>query len=159
MRLHGLADCYRGLSQYAKSIGIFEEAMEQAKKAGDRKGEGVYLEHMGQCKSALGDYVLAIACHKEHFDIANELGSSGAQAFALLGLGVVLLQQTVVERRDAVVDVQNLSDATLHLDTTIRLAHTHGWDYTVNYALLHLAFLLFHLGQEETVVRSLQQTL
>ena len=132
------------MSQYAKAIGIFEEAREQAKKAGDRKGEGVYLEHMGQCKQALGDYVLAIACDKEQFDIANELGDSGAQAFASLGLGVVLLQQAVVERRDAVVDVQKLLDAALHLNTEIRMSHTHGWVYTVNDALLHLAFLLFH---------------
>ena len=70
-----------------------ERALEAARRAGDRHGEGVTLTNLGNVYADQGRWEEAIACYEESLRIKRELGDRHGEGTTLNNLGSVYLQQ------------------------------------------------------------------
>ena len=169
----GLADCFMSQGQYDKANKLLEEARCHARTMvadeGSRTCECNILGSLGRCKLALGEYENAITCFNEQWSIARKLDLSEQQARAAQDLGVASLAQARVANRlaGAASDTPDassravalLGDGLHWLQTAYELAQSHGLVEVKIDTLLHLSFLYFDMGEEETAQDYLKQHL
>jgi len=123
---------------------------------------------LGRCKTALGDYAQAIACHDQHYAIALKLDLPHEQAHATMSLGVVVWDQVRVERCNAVAatatgargrsaaEIHNLNSVAKWFQPALRLYKTKG---DIIETLLHLSFLAFGCKEEKVALKYLNPCL
>ena len=76
------------LSEYAKSLSFSQEALEIARKIGDRRSEGNALGNLGLAYAALGDQRKAIEHYNQALLISREIGDRRGEGNALGNLGL-----------------------------------------------------------------------
>lgn len=84
------ATVYIGELRYDKQherIPQVEAALAVARRLGQRKAEGSFLNHLGLAHFKLGNYPTAIKYHQQALVIAREIGSRGGEGTALGNLG------------------------------------------------------------------------
>ena len=76
------------LGQYAKAIGLCEQALAIAEEAGYRAGKGRAYSILGCCNLKLGQYAKAITLHEQSLAIEEEMGDRASQGATCTNLGV-----------------------------------------------------------------------
>lgn len=77
----------RALGQYERSIDFHQQALEMARRAGDRACEIANLNHLSRTCVAQQNYARAIDYSQRALILSRQWGNSTAQAYALANLG------------------------------------------------------------------------
>jgi len=92
---------YVNLGEYRKAIGLFEKALEIARRFGDVCGEGKSLVNMGLSYANLGEYKKAIELYEKALEMARRIGDASSEGAGLGNLG--LAYANLGEYRKAIV--------------------------------------------------------
>ncbi len=87
MALMDLGSIHYLLSEYARSIGLFEQALSIAREIKDRRAEGAALGNLGADYVALGDPQRAVEFYEQALLISREIMDRRAEGAALGNLG------------------------------------------------------------------------
>jgi tetratricopeptide (TPR) repeat protein len=86
--LNALAERYYRTADYLQARKYWTEALEIAKRLGDRRAEGRALGNLGVAYRSLGEYRRAIEYHEKHLAIARGVGDRRGEGAALGNLGI-----------------------------------------------------------------------
>jgi tetratricopeptide (TPR) repeat protein len=81
---------FRVNRRYREAIHHLTDALEIARKSGDRWGEGLTWHDIGTVYSATGRFADAVEHHRQSVAICHEVGNRYGEAFAYCGLGTAL---------------------------------------------------------------------
>jgi tetratricopeptide (TPR) repeat protein len=81
-----------------QAIGYYEQHQVIAHALGDRRGEGLVLQNVGNVRGMLGQYVQANTCYEKALVILNSLDAEGDVVFLRWDYGVSLIRQGDRER-------------------------------------------------------------
>jgi tetratricopeptide (TPR) repeat protein len=81
----GLAYYHMGFIR--KAIAFMERALDGAREAKNRSGEGTWLSNLGRCYRALGQMDRAVECHEQAMTIARQIGDRRNEGNHLGNLG------------------------------------------------------------------------
>ena len=98
--LISLGGCHYHLGGYRQAIDLYTQALDIARKIGDRPGEGAALGGLGRCRLSMGEYRRAIELYTQALDIARKIGNRHGESTELGGLG--LCHSSLGEYRQAI---------------------------------------------------------
>ncbi|OFW10865.1 MAG: hypothetical protein A3H96_20770 [Acidobacteria bacterium RIFCSPLOWO2_02_FULL_67_36] len=82
-----------GVQLYSAAYAIFERAAEIARRIGDRKGEGLALQNMGNAKYFQHSFPAALDAYRRRLALEREIANDEGIASALLGVATVQYSQ------------------------------------------------------------------
>ncbi|HEX6519489.1 MAG TPA: tetratricopeptide repeat protein [Streptosporangiaceae bacterium] len=124
-----------------------ELALDAARRAGNRRGEGWTLRNLGNAYRDMGQLDRAADCFTRCFDTFRELGNSLGQAAALTNLGELAM------------DRGQLNDAEAHLERSVAAWADVGDKVGVAYVTNHLGWVNLHKGELSTAWSYLERSL
>ena len=86
--LNDLGIAYQSLSQFNRSIELFQQALEISQKIADRNAEAASLCNLGNMYYSLSHYQQAILYYQQSLDISKEIGNRSFEINSLNGLGL-----------------------------------------------------------------------
>ncbi len=86
--LNDLGIAYQSLSQFNRSIELFQQALEIYQKIADRNAEAASLCNLGNMYYSLSHYQQAILYYQQSLDISKEIGNRSFEINSLNGLGL-----------------------------------------------------------------------
>ena len=161
-----LGRCYHSTGDYARARSLHEQYRAMLEELGDRAGVAGTCGNLGQCCINTGDYGRAISYLTEQYSMATEMQVETQQADAALGMGVALRLEVRASVRGRAAGAAELPaphasapacgddavrEAEKWLQTALDLGH--------RTACLHLAYLAFDTGQDETALAHLHDYL
>jgi len=83
-----MGTAYLNMGQKDRAIQCYEQALENARKREDRRGEGAWLGNLGSCYYAIGELPCAIEFYEQALVIDREIGYRRGEAIQLGNLGL-----------------------------------------------------------------------
>jgi len=124
-------------AKFQAAIDAFNQALPFFRQAGNRKGEAIVLNEIGEANRGLGNMPAALDSYRKAFDIVQELDDKAGEAAALNNMGLAY---------QALGQIQDAMDA---YDRAIPLAQKAGDAAPAALLLANQAALYQQLGQKQ----------
>jgi tetratricopeptide (TPR) repeat protein len=77
------------ISRYSEALPLYEQSLALRQEIGDRAGEGITLNNIGNIYTAWGDYDTALSYLEQSLAIARELGAQKEEGASLVSIGLI----------------------------------------------------------------------